>query len=89
MKHSPTARLTRAEASTYLAEKHDLACRPCTLAKYATHGGGPPYVVRGKWSVYLISDLDSWARSRTKPPSTKGWVAKRAEAVKAAAPRAA
>jgi hypothetical protein len=82
--------LSRREASEYVSTKYGFKCKPATLAKFAHFGDGPRYVVTGNCTQYAINDLDEWARSRTKPAATKGWIAKRAEeAEKAAAPRAA
>lgn len=81
--------MNRKEAAHYLVGTHGLACVSETLTRHAHFGTGPAYVLSGNRALYTVADLDEWAKSRIKPASTKGAVAKRAEAEKAAAPRAA
>lgn len=55
--------LRRAEASTYLKERHGIDRKPSTLAKLAVIGGSPPFRHAGRYPIYSLEDLDSWAAS--------------------------
>jgi hypothetical protein len=58
-------KLTRVEASAYLRQHHGLRCKPATLAKLATRGGGPKYRKQGaRVVIYDSTDLDIWAESK-------------------------
>jgi hypothetical protein len=56
--------LRRKEAARYLAETRGLTVAPQTLAKLAVIGGGPSFRKFGRFPMYSIADLDSWADSR-------------------------
>lgn len=55
--------LRRAEASVYLKERHGIDRKPSTLAKLAVVGGSPPFRHAGRYPIYALDDLDSWAAS--------------------------
>ena len=59
--------MTRREASDYLGSL-GFAVAVNTLAKYATVGGGPPYVRFGKRVLYQRADLVTWAHARLSGP---------------------
>ncbi|MER9212379.1 hypothetical protein NKI54_09925 [Mesorhizobium sp. M0663] len=62
-------RLTRAEASLYLRERHGISRSNGTLAKLAVIGGGPAFRKAGtRRVVYDVSELDRWANSVTSEP---------------------
>jgi hypothetical protein len=56
--------LRRSAASEYLLTTWGVSCKPATLAKLATIGGGPPFAHVGRWPVYLAADLDKWIERR-------------------------
>ena len=58
--------LTREEAAHHLTSR-GLPITKNTLQKMATVGGGPPYQVFGRYALYLISELDVWAKDRLGP----------------------
>ena len=49
--------LTRKQAAEYLGFVHQ------TLAKWASQGGGPKYLLIGGRAYYRKSDLDAWVNS--------------------------
>ena len=55
----------RSAASDYLLQKWGVSCKPATLAKLATVGGGPRFSHFGRWPMYDLQDLDHWVESRT------------------------
>lgn len=61
-------RLRRASASQYLDEKHGVKIAETTLAKLASIGGGPAITYVGRFPLYHVSDLDSWANARISNP---------------------
>jgi hypothetical protein len=64
-------KFTRVEASAYLRQHHGLRCKPATLAKLATRGGGPQYRKQGaRVVIYDSMDLDIWAESKLTTPVT-------------------
>ena len=60
-------RYRRNEASIYLKEQHDIDRAPSTLAKYASVGGGPRYVLAGRIPLYPRDELDAWAQALLSP----------------------
>lgn len=62
-----THRLSRAEASQYLFEKHQIQLKPATLAKMAVVGGGPEFQIDGRRPLYPIDRLDAYAAKRLSP----------------------
>lgn len=56
--------LRRADASTYLRERYGIRAAVGTLAKWASIGGGPRFHHDGRFPVYALDDLDSWAVER-------------------------
>lgn len=64
--------LTRAEASTVL-QKLGLAVSESSLAKYATHGGGPEYYkFRNSRVYYTYEALNRWAQQELKKVNNTG-----------------
>lgn len=59
--------LRRNEAAAYLRQRYGSGT-PATLAKLACVGGGPVFRKLGRYPVYTIEDLDSWAQSRMSEP---------------------
>ena len=57
--------LTREEAAAYLTAR-GLKITKTTLQKYATTGGGPPYVIFGNRALAKPEELDRWAESKLK-----------------------
>lgn len=57
----------RAGASAYLLDHYLISMAPSTLAKLACIGGGPSFVKAGRYPIYPIEALDSWARERISP----------------------
>ncbi len=57
-------RLRRAEASVYLLERHGMQLAPQTLVRYAVEGGGPKFQKNGRFAVYHVDELDTWAMAR-------------------------
>lgn len=55
--------LNREDAARYLRDEFGFRCKPVTLAKYATLGGGPKFRKAGRYPVYDIPDLDEWAKN--------------------------
>jgi hypothetical protein len=56
--------LRRSAASDYLQANWGVSCKPATLAKLATLGGGPAFAHVGRWPVYSPADLDDWIERR-------------------------
>ena len=54
----------RSAASIYLKDKYGLSYKTSTLAKLATIGGGPPFVLFGRWPLYTDVGLDKWVEDR-------------------------
>jgi hypothetical protein len=59
--------LRRSEASSYLAQRHGIVRAPSTLAKLAVVGGGPKFYSAGRFPLYPLAELDSWAASISGP----------------------
>ena len=59
--------LRRAEAATYLHEKHGIRRAVGTLAKLAVVGGGPRFRIAGRTPLYSTADLDAWVESILSP----------------------
>lgn len=60
--------LRRREAAEYVVEKYNVPCSPKTLAKLAcVSSEGPPFRKAGRFPLYPISELDSWAKSKIGP----------------------
>jgi hypothetical protein len=60
-------RLRRADVPEYLYRKHGICIAVTTLAKWAVSGEGPRFQKVGRWPLYPLSDLDSWAERRLSP----------------------
>lgn len=59
--------LSREEAAQYLTEQ-GLRTAKGTLQKWVTTGGGPAYRRFGKRAVYLVEELDEWAKEKLSAP---------------------
>ncbi len=64
---TPTRAFRRVGASAYLLDHYLISMAPSTLAKLASIGGGPSFLKAGRYPVYPIEALDSWARERISP----------------------
>ena len=63
------ARLSRAEASSYLDLQHGIRRKVGTLAKLAVIGGGPAFRnIGGRGVAYDVSELDRWADEMVSAP---------------------
>lgn len=60
--------LRRASAARYIRECWGLPCEPSWLAKLAVTGGGPIFRKAGRFPVYEVCSLDSWADGRLSGP---------------------
>jgi hypothetical protein len=60
--------LRRSEAARYLNAKFGFPCSKAWLAKLACVGGGPEYLLAGKFPIYPIESLDTWALARMSAP---------------------
>ncbi len=65
-------RLTRAQASAYLMERHGVSCRATTLEKYAYVGGGPKFERFGRRVLYTPANLDCWVQTKLRAPAECG-----------------
>lgn len=65
---SHTTYLRRRAAAEYLRETCGIPCSEKTLAKLACIGGGPVYRRFGRIPLYLIADLEAYAKSRISKP---------------------
>ena len=65
---APKLFLRRAEAAAYVHGRYGFPCSKGWLAKLATTGGGPTYRKAGKFPIYDVDDLDSWAQNRISEP---------------------
>jgi hypothetical protein len=65
-RHWP-ARLRRSIASDYLREVHGVSLSPATLAKLAVIGGGPRFRRDGRFPLYDLPELDTYAVARLGP----------------------
>lgn len=59
--------MRRDEAGAYLKQTYGFGSR-ATLAKLASIGGGPAYMLAGRIPLYRLEDLDAWARSKISAP---------------------
>jgi hypothetical protein len=60
--------LRRSEAARYVLETYNVPCSPKTLAKLAcVSSEGPPFRLAGRFPLYPISGLDTWAQSKIGP----------------------
>jgi len=60
--------LTRAKAAEYLTYQLGYPCARKTLDKYATLGGGPPFIHVGRRTLYKADDLRAWLIGRSSLP---------------------
>jgi hypothetical protein len=61
------ARMRRRDASAYLLEAHGISLSVGSLAKLAVIGGGPRFRLDGRFPVYDLTELDSFAATRLGP----------------------
>ena len=69
-------RLRRADIPEYLYRKHGIRVAPTALASWAVHGSGLCFQKDGRWPLYPVSELDSWAERRFSPvvsATSGGW----------------
>jgi len=60
--------LRRAEAAKYVVETYNVPCSPKTLAKIACISSeGPPFRLAGRFPLYPVSGLDTWAQKKIGP----------------------
>jgi len=59
--------LRRDRAAEYLQANYGFGTA-ATLAKLAVIGGGPVFQKIGRWPVYTVEQLDTWAASRMTAP---------------------
>jgi hypothetical protein len=59
--------LRRREAAWYVRAKWGVPLSNRTLAKLAVIGGGPPYRKAGRFALYELRDLDTWATAKIGP----------------------
>jgi hypothetical protein len=68
MDHNSDRRVRRAEAASYLRDRHGVPCGAKTLAKLACVGGGPLFQKFGRLPLYKLCDLDDWAEQKLSRP---------------------
>jgi hypothetical protein len=59
--------LRRADAAAYVNRIWGFPCSRQWLAKLAVIGGGPVFRKAGRFPIYRLADLDTWAQSRIGP----------------------
>lgn len=60
--------LRRSEAAKYVTDTYNIPCSPKTLAKLAcVSSEGPPFRHAGRFPLYPVSGLDTWAQRRIGP----------------------
>ena len=65
---APERLLRRNEAAKYVVETYNVPCSPKTLAKLAcVSSSGPPFRLAGRFPLYPISGLDTWAQNKIGP----------------------
>jgi hypothetical protein len=60
--------LRRADAARYVNTRYGFPCSKAWLAKLACVGGGPEYLLAGKFPIYPVASLDAWAQARLSAP---------------------
>jgi hypothetical protein len=65
--HRTLRLLRRKEAAQYVRDRWGLPLSQQTLAKLAVIGGGPPYRLAGRFPLYELADLDSYALAKIGP----------------------
>lgn len=56
--------LSRRKTALYIETTYGARCSVSTLAKMAVSGAGPAFRHLGRFVVYELEDIDSWARGR-------------------------
>lgn len=64
-------RLRRKYASRYLMDTHGVSYTPQSLATLASIGGGPAYILFGRFPMYAPADLDAWVAAKVRTPVQK------------------
>ena len=65
---APERHLRRQEAAKYVVETYNVPCSPKTLAKLAcVSSEGPPFRLAGRFPLYPVSGLDTWAQKKISP----------------------
>ena len=64
MTHTSPSLLRRTNAAAYVRERYGFPCSTSWLAKLAVVGGGPAFRRAGRYPLYSVTDLDSWAKAR-------------------------
>lgn len=60
--------LRRTEAAAYVTATYNIPCSPRTLAKLAcVSSEGPAFRKAGRFPLYPVSELDTWARRKVGP----------------------
>jgi hypothetical protein len=60
--------LRRADAARYFSTRYGFPCSKAWMAKLACIGGGPEFLLAGKFPVYPVESLDAWAQARLSTP---------------------
>ena len=60
--------LRRDQAAEYIRTRWGIPCKPRTLAKRASVGGGPTFRKAGRFPLYTQADLDDWAKAQIGRP---------------------
>ena len=60
--------LRRKDSAAHVREQYGIPCSNAWLAKLATVGGGPVFRKAGRFPIYAVDDLDTWALSRIGKP---------------------
>jgi hypothetical protein len=63
----PQRLLRRKEAARYVQETWGIPLSAQTMAKLAVVGGGPLFRKAGRFPLYEIADLDTWANLKLGP----------------------
>ena len=63
----PQRLLRRKDAARYVQQTWGIPLSPQTMAKLAVVGGGPLFRKAGRFPLYEIVDLDTWARLKLGP----------------------
>jgi hypothetical protein len=63
----PLRLLRRSEAAQYVRETFGIPLSQKTLSKLAVVGGGPLFRKAGRFPLYEVADLNSWANGRLGP----------------------
>lgn len=59
--------LRRNEAAAYIRDRYNLPCAASSLRTIAVKGTGPAFRKAGRFPLYELADLDSWAQAKLSP----------------------